>query len=255
MGVQGANHLLETAFAGIVIGALAATPAHLVLAVGNLPWTWALAPTASPASAPSTAGAARHSGSSGQRSTSTMPSFACASSAPEPATGARIETPAAVRDVVMMDEIAPRPPQSEDGLALTRPQDPVFATGRRTSLSQRNATRAFAKSVERAELADVSFHTLRHTFASLLIAHGRDPLFVADQLGHASAKTMLDVYSHLFRAAREAREARSQLDAEYGRCCGREQTERKQQRQKMAGNPSLGNARPALQPNGSNGPC
>jgi len=167
-----------------------------------------------------------------------MPSFACASSAPEPATGARIETPAAVRDVVMMDEIAPRPPQSEDGLALTRPQDPVFATGRRTSLSQRNATRALAKSVERAELADVSFHTLRHTFASLLIAHGRDPLFVADQLGHASAKTMLDVYSHLFRAAREAREARSQLDAEYGRCCGREQTERKQQRQKMAGNPA-----------------
>jgi len=129
---------------------------------------------------------------------------------------ARIKTPAAVRDVVMMDELAHTLRKAKMASPFTRPQDPVFATGSRTSLSQRNATRAFAKSVDRAELSDVTFHTLRHTFASLLIAQGRDPVFVADQLGHASAKTTLDVYSHLFRAAREARAARSQLDAEYG---------------------------------------
>ena len=70
--------------------------------------------------------------------------------------------------------------------------------------------------MERTELADVSFYTLRHTFVSLLVAQGCDPVFVADQFGHASAKTTLDVYSHLFRAAQEAHEARSQLDAEYG---------------------------------------
>jgi hypothetical protein len=31
---------------------------------------------------------------------------------------------------------------------------------------------------------DVTFRTLRHTFASILIAQGRDAAIVADQLGH-----------------------------------------------------------------------
>jgi Phage integrase family len=31
---------------------------------------------------------------------------------------------------------------------------------------------------------EVTFHALRHTSASILIAQGRDAVFVADQLGH-----------------------------------------------------------------------
>jgi hypothetical protein len=38
--------MLEAAFAGLVIGALAAIPAHLLLAARNLHWSWALIPTA-----------------------------------------------------------------------------------------------------------------------------------------------------------------------------------------------------------------
>jgi integrase len=122
---------------------------------------------------------------------------------------ARMKTPGAVRDVVLMDELAHLLRKAKMASHFKRPQDPVFATGNRTSLSQRNATRAFEKSLERATLSDVSFHSLRHTFASLLIAQGRDPVFVADQLGHTSPKTTLGVHSHLFRAAREALAARS----------------------------------------------
>ena len=129
---------------------------------------------------------------------------------------ARIKTPAAVRDVVLMGELAQLLRKAKMASHFKRPQDPVFATGNRTSLSQRNATRAFEKSIDRAKLSDMTFHALRHTFASLLIAQGRDPVFVADQLGHTSPKTTLGVYSHLFRAAREALAARAQLDAEYG---------------------------------------
>ena len=62
----------------------------------------------------------------------------------------------------------------------------------------------------------MTFHALRHTFASILIAQGRDPVFVADQLGHADPSITLRTYAHLFRAAREARRAREQLDADYG---------------------------------------
>lgn len=59
-------------------------------------------------------------------------------------------------------------------------------------------------------------HALRHTYASLLIAQGRDPVFVADQLGHTSPAITLRVYAHLFRAAQQERNAREQLEAAYG---------------------------------------
>jgi len=38
---------------------------------------------------------------------------------------------------------------------------------------------------------------VRHSFASLLLADGRQPLYVAEQLGH-SLVVMHDTYAHLF---------------------------------------------------------
>jgi len=45
---------------------------------------------------------------------------------------------------------------------------------------------------------DFRFHDLRHYFASLLIASGLDVKVVQARLRHASAKTTLDTYSHLW---------------------------------------------------------
>ncbi len=42
------------------------------------------------------------------------------------------------------------------------------------------------------------FHELRHYFASLLIASGLDVKVVQARLRHASAKTTLDTYGHLW---------------------------------------------------------
>jgi integrase len=63
----------------------------------------------------------------------------------------------------------------------------------------------------------VTFHVLRHTFASILIAQGHDPVFVSRQLGHANAAITLRVYAHLFDAERHAAKARKRLEADYGR--------------------------------------
>jgi integrase len=46
---------------------------------------------------------------------------------------------------------------------------------------------------------DFRFHDLRHYFASLLIASGLDVKVVQARLRHASAKTTLDTYGHLWR--------------------------------------------------------
>lgn len=46
---------------------------------------------------------------------------------------------------------------------------------------------------------DVTFHALRHTHASMLLASHVDVATVASRLGHASPDTTLRVYAHMFR--------------------------------------------------------
>ena len=45
----------------------------------------------------------------------------------------------------------------------------------------------------------MTFHALRHSHASALIAEGVDLVSVSKRLGHASANFTLSVYAHLFR--------------------------------------------------------
>jgi conjugal transfer pilus assembly protein TraD len=45
VSTEGASHLLQAVFVGVVIGAVAAIPAHLLLCARNLRCTWALIPT------------------------------------------------------------------------------------------------------------------------------------------------------------------------------------------------------------------
>jgi integrase len=44
----------------------------------------------------------------------------------------------------------------------------------------------------------VTFHDLRHYYASLLIQHGESVKVVQKRLGHKSAVETLDTYSHLW---------------------------------------------------------
>jgi integrase len=57
----------------------------------------------------------------------------------------------------------------------------------------------------RASVGDpCTFHDLRHTHAALLIAQGEHPKVIQERLGHASIKTTLDTYGHLFDGLDEA---------------------------------------------------
>lgn len=59
----------------------------------------------------------------------------------------------------------------------------------------------------------VSPHKLRHTFASILVACGEDPVSVMYQLGHTSPEFTLRTYAHMMR--REVGE-RERLRALFG---------------------------------------
>jgi len=128
-----------------------------------------------------------------------------------------VKTAAGRRDVILMRELAGELRRLCVSSPFSTDTDLVFCSSAGGTIGHRNLTgRGLEKAAKRAGLAGVTFHVPRHTFASILIAQGRDPVFVSRQLGHANAAITLKVYAHLFDAARHAQEAREQLEAEYG---------------------------------------
>ena len=57
--------------------------------------------------------------------------------------------------------------------------------------------RDFLPCLEAAGLRHVTFHALRHTFASLLIQSGASLAYVKEQMGHSSIQVTVDTYGHL----------------------------------------------------------
>jgi integrase len=80
----------------------------------------------------------------------------------------------------------------------------VFGTIEGDLLSPDNLSRDWRRACRAHKLTLVSFHALRHTHASLLIAKGVDVLAVGRRLGHSRASTTLDKYRHLVEGADEA---------------------------------------------------
>jgi integrase len=58
-------------------------------------------------------------------------------------------------------------------------------------------TKEWARAAKRAGVA-ATFHALRHTHVSSLIAAGLDVLTISKRIGHANAAITLTVYSHKF---------------------------------------------------------
>jgi integrase len=56
--------------------------------------------------------------------------------------------------------------------------------------------RGFIPALRRANLPQIRFHDLRHTYASLLIKQGEHPKYIQGQLGHSSIKVTMDTYGH-----------------------------------------------------------
>jgi integrase len=128
------------------------------------------------------------------------------------------KTPAAIRDVPLVSQLAELLHEHRRGSAFNAGSDWVFSTGRGTPLGHRNVERRVLQRAARRAGLDGSgrprlrFHDLRHTFASHLIADLHlDPAQVSRILGYARVTITLDVYTHLFDEARHATEIRAQM--------------------------------------------
>lgn len=110
-----------------------------------------------------------------------------------------LKTPASYRTVplgqvvteALAEHLAVRPAEGEHRL--------IFTNERGAPIQQYPFSVVFGRARERAGLPEwATPHDLRHYFASLLIRSGASVKLVQARLGHASAKTTLDVYGHLW---------------------------------------------------------
>lgn len=80
---------------------------------------------------------------------------------------------------------------------LTWQGDLVFSGEGGRPLDPRAFTRAFERIIEKAELPRVSFHDMRHSHATMLLALGESSKVAQERLGHARVSTTMDVYQHV----------------------------------------------------------
>lgn len=85
--------------------------------------------------------------------------------------------------------------KDEDGRVFTRDDGaPIFPDA---------LTQWFSDFVKRSGLPPVHVHSLRHTYASMMIAQGTPLVVVSRRLGHAQVSTTANIYAHVIASADE----------------------------------------------------
>jgi integrase len=131
---------------------------------------------------------------------------------------APLKTEAGRREVVLAAPLARRLREHRLASRYKQSSDFVFANTLGRGRDYRDVGEGFRQAVKRAGLqapGKLTLHSLRHGFASLLIANGLNVVYVSRQLGHANPSITLEVYAHLFDRADHAATARGALETSY----------------------------------------
>jgi integrase len=131
---------------------------------------------------------------------------------------ARLKTESANREVLLAPAMVRLLREQWLASPFKSADDFVFTATTGRGCNYRHVGDAFRLAVKRAGLRGqgrLSLHSLRHGYASLLIAKRLDVVFVSRQLGHANANVTLSVYAHVFAQREHGEVARLALEASY----------------------------------------
>ena len=113
------------------------------------------------------------------------------------------KTEAALRRVPISDEMTKHLAALKLRSQFSQDDDPVFTALNGKPLQHRNVTRrGFEPAAKHAEVEGVTFHSMRHAFASRMIHRGIEPVRLAALLGHKDARVTLQRYTHVYNARR-----------------------------------------------------
>jgi integrase len=109
------------------------------------------------------------------------------------------KTRAAVRRIPLTPDVAAALAKQKLGSRYSKDSDPVFASRLGRPLGHRNATsRGFEPAARAAGIEGVSFHSMRHAFASRMTSRGISSTVLAALMGHESSGITERRYIHLF---------------------------------------------------------
>ncbi len=121
-----------------------------------------------------------------------------------PKTGAgrrAISLPASVAETLSAHRRAQREHRLAIGLGRPGDDDLVFARSDASPHPPDNLSRDWRRTVLSLKLPCVSFHGLRHSHVSALIAAELDVVTISRRIGHANPAVTLAVYAHVFAGA------------------------------------------------------
>jgi integrase len=87
---------------------------------------------------------------------------------------------------------------------LWRGEDLVFVSAESTPLEAGALRRQYKRALARAKLPIMTFHSLRHSAGSIMLAHGAQLVDVSKVLGHANPAITAKIYSHSFEDGQRA---------------------------------------------------
>jgi integrase len=105
------------------------------------------------------------------------------------------KTDRGIRDVAISDGESQHLKNYLASRRALHPDDPLLATPRGRRIDQSNFQRHFKPAVTKAGLRGVTFHDLRRTHATALVAAGLDPKVIQERMGHSSIQTTLALYA------------------------------------------------------------
>lgn len=81
--------------------------------------------------------------------------------------------------------------------------DLVFANVKGQPIDPGTLSHSFSRMARKAGLAEVHFHSLRHSFASLMLLRGAKPKVISEALGHSSVAFTMDTYASIIEGMQE----------------------------------------------------